>query len=69
VQLLLAKAIHQSRGSSLARLGAPKAPSMPPPIPKTSTRSASFASRRTNGQRVASAGPIPLQVIPYRSRR
>ena len=69
VQLLLAKAIHQSRGSSLARLGAPKAPSMPPPIPKTSARGGSFASRRTNGQRVASAGPIPLQVIPYRSRR
>ena len=69
VQLLLAKAIHQSRGSSLASLGAPKPPSMPPPIPKTSTRGVSFASRRTNGQRIASAGPIPLQVIPYRSRR
>jgi len=69
MQLLLAKAIDQSRGSSLARLGAPKAPSMPPPIPKTSTRGGSFASRRTNVQRVASAGPIPLQVIPYRSRR
>ena len=68
VQLLLAKAIRQSRGSNLARLGPPKAPSMPPPIPKTSKRGGYFASQRSNGQRVASAGPIPLQVIPY-SRR
>jgi hypothetical protein len=69
VQLLLAKAIHQSRGSSLARLGPPRAPSMPPPLPTTSLGSSFFSSRRSNGQRVASAGPIPLQVIPYRSRR
>jgi hypothetical protein len=70
VQLLLAKAIRQSRGSSLARLGPPKAPSMPPPLPTTTSRGSSFfASRRSKGQRVASAGPIPLQVIPYSIRR
>jgi len=68
VQLLIAKAIRQSRGSSLARLGPPKVPSMPPPIPKMSKRGSTFASRRSNGQRVASAGPIPLQVIPYSNR-
>jgi hypothetical protein len=70
VQLLLAKAIHQSNGSGLARLGPPIAPSMPPPLPTTTSRGSSFfASRRSNGQRVASAGPIALQVIPYSSRR
>ena len=71
IQLLMARAIRQARGSSMAKLGPSRAPSMPPPIaptPKTS-RGSSLASRLSSIQRVASAGPIPLQVIPYSSRR
>lgn len=67
VQLLLARAIRQRRGSSLATLGPSSAPSMPPPIPPA-PQSRKLVSRASS-QRVASAGPIPLQVIPYRSRR
>ena len=67
VQLLMARAIREARGSSMAKLGPSKAPSMPPPIPNTS-RSSYLASRRSSGQRVASTGPIPLQVIPYSGR-
>jgi hypothetical protein len=71
IQLLMARAIRQARGSSMAKLGPSRAPSMPPPIrpsPKTS-RGSSLASRFSSVQRVASAGPIPLQVIPYKSQR
>ena len=67
VQLLMARAIREARGSSMAKLGPSEAPSMPPPIPNTS-RSSYLASRRSSGQRVASTGPIPLQVIPYSGR-
>ncbi len=69
VRLLLAKAIHQNRGSSLLRSAPPRPPSMPPPIPKTFARGIAFATLSRNGKRLASAGPIPLQVIPYNSRR
>ena len=68
IQLLMARAIRQARGSSMAKLGPSRAPSMPPPIPKT-PRGSSLASRLSSVQRVASAGPIPLQVIPYKSQR
>ena len=67
VQLLMARAIREARGSSMAKLGPSKAPSMPPPIPNTS-RSSYLASRSSSAQRVASTGPIPLQVIPYSGR-
>jgi hypothetical protein len=71
IQLLMARAIRQARGSSMAKLGPASAPSMPPPIPPTPKTSPGryLASRRSSDQRVASAGPIPLQVIPYSSRR
>ena len=71
IQLLMARAIRQARGSSMAKLGPASAPSMPPPIPPTpkTSRGRYLASRRNSDQRVASTGPIPLQVIPYSSRR
>jgi hypothetical protein len=71
IQLLMARAIRQARGSSMAKLGPASAPSMPPPIPPTpkTSRGGYLASRRSSDQRVASAGPIPLQVIPYSNRR
>ena len=71
IQLLMARAIRQARGSSMAKLGPSRAPSMPPPIPPSpkTSRGSSLASRLSSVQRVASAGPIPLQVIPYKSQR
>jgi hypothetical protein len=71
IQLLMARAIRQARGSSMAKLGPSRAPSMPPPIPPSpkTSRGSSLASRLSSVQRIASAGPIPLQVIPYKSQR
>ena len=71
IQLLMARAIRQARGSSMAKLGPTRAPSMPPPIPPSpmTSRGSSLASRLSSVQRIASAGPIPLQVIPYKSQR
>ena len=71
IQLLMARAIRQARGSSMAKLGPSRAPSMPPPIPPSpkTSRGSSLASRLSSVQRVASAGPIPLQVIPYKNQR
>ena len=71
IKLLMARAIRQARGSRMAKLGPSRAPSMPPPIPPSlkTSRGNSLASRLSSVQRVASAGPIPLQVIPYKSQR
>ena len=71
IQLLMARAIRQARGSSMAKLDPTRAPSMPPPIPPSpkTSRGSSLASRLSSVQRIASAGPIPLQVIPYKSQR
>ena len=71
IQLLMARAIRQARGSSMAKLGPSRAPSMPPPIPPSlkTSRGSSLASRLSSVQRGASAGPIPLQVSPYKNQR
>ena len=59
VNRLLAIASSRGHRSGFSRLGAPMAPSTPPPLP------AAPASRRRT-TRLASTAPIRLQVIPYR---
>ena len=59
VNRLLALASSRGQGSGFTRLGAPMPPVAPPPLPSTRA-----TQRRST--RVASSGPIRLQVIPYR---
>ena len=69
VNRLLALASSRGQRSGFARLGAPNPPVAPPPLPSarpthktTTTRTAS----RQAAKRLASSGPIRLEVIPYR---
>ena len=59
VNRLLALASSQGQRSGFSRLGAPMPPVAPPPLPSTR------ATRKT-ASRIASKGPIRLEVIPYR---
>ncbi len=64
VNRLLALASSRGQRSGLTRLGAPMPPVPPPPLP--STRRTRRTTRRRTAERIASSGPIRLQVIPYR---
>ena len=59
VNRLLALASRHGQGSGFTRLGAPRPPVPPPPLPST-------RARQARSTRVASSGPIRLQVIPFR---
>jgi len=59
VNRLLALASRHGQGSGFTRLGAPMPPVPPPPLPST-------RATQARSTRVASSGPIRLQVIPFR---
>ena len=59
VNRLLALANSRGQGSGFKRLGAPRPPVAPPPLP-------SSKSMQRRSTRIASSGPIRLKVIPYR---
>ena len=64
VNRLLAKASSRGQRSGFTQLGAPMPPVAPPPLPSTQRTSRTTVQRTT--KRIASRGPIRLQVIPYR---
>jgi hypothetical protein len=63
VNRLLALANSSGQRSGFRRLGAPMPPVAPPPLP--SIRATRKPGSRTKAKRIASSGPIRLQVIPY----
>ncbi|AII48236.1 hypothetical protein KR52_03575 [Synechococcus sp. KORDI-52] len=63
VNRLLAKASSHSQGYGFRPWGAPKPPVAPPPLP--SANATRTSSSRPSTKRIASRGPIRLQVIPY----
>ena len=64
VNRLLALASRRGQGSGFTRLGAPMPPVPPPPLPTARATHRRTTHRRPT--RLASSGPIRLQVIPYR---
>ena len=63
VNRLLALANSSGQRSGFRRLGAPMPPIAPPPLP--SIKATRKTNSRTKAKRIASSGPIRLQVIPY----
>ena len=63
VNLLLARASSHGQRSGFRRLGTPMPPIAPPPLP--TARPTRRRAGRTTASRIASRGPIRLQVIPY----
>jgi len=64
VNRLLALASRRGQGSGFTRLGAPMPPVPPPPLPTARATRQRTTHRQTT--RLASSGPIRLEVIPFR---